>query len=1185
MGEFSGYDVLLATGAAVETSSVERKTETVQEKTTPAAPVTPNNIRQSSFTNVLNKYRSYTYNFTLAALKKDDVNFPERYRNSALDLVILKSGGKGTRGITANYINNQVVANSAPDTVSSSRGRGSDSFAARDPRRIDLSENQKNQELRNLGQELIDGFNKNSPGRFDLYIDNVEIETIMAFNKEGGTTLPTAIRFRVTEPYSINGFIEALHVSALAAGYNNYVQASFILKMEFIGYPDNDNESFKSAEIIEKTTRYFPIGFTGIEVDVGEEGTVYKCAAVPYNDKIFGNINVLKRSIPVSGKKIHEVLENLAKGINEQIKSDDQKSKTGQTIRDYNEYEIKFPVLTAGGYDKEKINLIGNSVITADFMNSDIFKFPKPGTIKEDISPSVNNPPQIQFSEGQNISEIIAAVIRDSEYIKTLLKEPPDESGFVKYFAIKSEIINKAEIDPVTRQPFQKFVYHVIPHNVHFTRIPTYGGEKFDSSKLELLSLREYNYIYTGENIDIINFKLNFNTLFFEAIPVALGNNDQPGGRTGATRSGLPDVKKTAENITEQSRDEIPTGSVKSVDVPIVKEGGNGSQRQDDPYYALARNFHSAMLNSTSMISGELEILGDPLFVVTGGIGNYNPKLESNLGQTIDGEANYLNREVLITINFRNPIDINPLEKGGMFYFESEKLPFSGVYRVTTVKSTFNNGIFKQRLDIIRIPGQIIGNVKSTNLEKLFVSTPKKNDITQPDTTLGENRQGIRPNDATNLESLGRGLPSPGLPGILSNFIGAIGGLGGQASGLLTQVSGAISRGIGSLAGSNSVFGGSIPGGIDQLASGIRLQASGLLTTAQSSLNSAASIVGAAKTLQSSFSISDAAGSLSSTIIEKSTAIGNLIGVPGSGIGEGASIKIDKQLTPIVQQLTENVNVAATDLIKTTAELPTSIAPITGQLNSIGNAAVATVTSLGNQASALISGVGDKITSLTAGIPTDPTALAAKFGINASQLSGLSPNLQSKVLAQMENLSKQIPEDTDLTLATARGLKLEHIPADKLGNIPATAPIVQAPKPEVDQAFLAEIIKTGGPQALANAFGVSDIKKISTDLLPTESIQSLVNQASSEIKNALTGISGNVNIADISSLQGKLSGASGLLNNVSNIKGSVESNLSSIVSKVGSVTPNIGNLTNSVSSKFGSISSGQSPLDKLFDEG
>ena len=1140
-------------------------------------------VVQSDKSNVLNKYRSSTYNFSLSALRKDIVNDPKQYRNSTLDFVIIQSGGKGTQGISTNV--------SAVDRVV-----GTEEIVTREGGRV-LARQTKNIIKQDFsGKDLVSSFNKNSPGRFDMFIDNVEIETLMAFSKEGGSTMPTTIKFKITEPYSINGFIEALHVSAVAAGYPSYAEASYLLKMDFVGYPDDDVRSFKGPTVIENSTRYFPIKFTGIEVEVGEKGTTYRCSAIPWSDAAFGQANVLKRPITMAGKKVADILKDFASKLNEQIADDDKKAKTSENSKIHDEYEIVFPVRTSNGFDYNQTNEIGGSDLETILRDSAIFKFPDPGKPQQTqtpqqkdaapeevkLHPSVGTPPQIQFAEKQNINEIISAVIRDSEYVKKILKQKKiDPNGFIDYFAIKADVTNKFEIDAVSRKPFQKFRYSIIPYKVHFTKIPSLADQKYLADNITRLSLREYNYIYTGKNVDILNFKLNFNTLFFEAMPAALSNNDQPGSRDAAGQSNDNKTQLTGANIANQQTDQNPTGGIKQVALNTIMDGANASQRSDDPYYNLARNMHSAIIDSkASMLSGEIDILGDPFYLVTGGIGNYDSTPSGVQGLTTDGEADHLQGEVLVTINFRNPIDIQPLNKGGTLYFESEKLPFSGVYRVLKVQNTFNEGVFKQRLEIIRYPGQIIGKTKETIVADTSQDTPKEGAQELPSTTAGVNQGGTPVSEADAMDLKMRGLPSPGLPGVLSNFTGAIGGLGGQVTNLLTQVSGAVTRGLNGLAGANSVFGGSIPGGVDQLASGIRLKASGLINSVQSG---AASVVQAGRTLESSFSVNGAANSLASDVTNKATAAANLIAIKGSGIGEGASILVNKSLSSISSQVSDST-VVASDLVKTTAQLPTDITLITGKIKDLSASALSSVSSLGQaDASKIISNVGNKITSLTSGLPTDPTAIAAKFGINPSQLSGLGGNLQSKVLSQLETLSKNIPEDTDLSIATAKGLSLNYVPSDKIKNIPATTSYLIAPKPELDQKFLAEITKTGGPQALANAFGVSDVKNISANLLPTESVKSLLTQVSSGIKNPLSSLSGNLNLPDVSALGSKLTGAKDLLNSVSPTLGSVESNLTSIASKVGNAGAEIRSLSNSVSSKFGSVTAGTSPLDKLFN--
>jgi hypothetical protein len=170
--------------------------------------------------NILNRYRSYTYNFTLAAVDKNHANSPENWRKSIQNYIILKSGGKGSSVISEENVVGQDVYKD--QTVY--RLKGPDSvekvFAGVDKTRA---------------QTLVKKFNESdSSGRFDFFIDNIEIDITMSAQKRGGFTLPTKIEFDVFEPYGIEGFIEALQVSAEAAGYENYVVASFLLLIDFM---------------------------------------------------------------------------------------------------------------------------------------------------------------------------------------------------------------------------------------------------------------------------------------------------------------------------------------------------------------------------------------------------------------------------------------------------------------------------------------------------------------------------------------------------------------------------------------------------------------------------------------------------------------------------------------------------------------------------------------------------------------------------------------------------------------------------------------------------------------------------------------------------------------------------------------------------------------------------------------
>jgi len=670
----------------------------------------PNNavsrVVASTATNVLSHYRSYTYNFTLATIDATSANDPTSYRSiNALNNVVLKSGGKGTRVINA-----------------TGKSFGDDA------------------------KTLVDGFNAYSPGQFDMFVENVEIESLTSFSERTGASLATNIKFEIIEPYSINGVIEALHVAAVAAGYPTYTDAVFVLATEFLGYPDTTELS--NVKNIDGATRFFPFKLTGIEVEVTERGTVYRVAGVPINEKAFGISNTLKEPVSMSGVTVKEILESLMTGLNAQVEDSDKKStKNPSANSKYDSYEIVFPtrdISKPGGWDYTKTNDIGNNPLLEVLVDKAIYNFPDPGkvTLKNNYNlegnpldqTAVYNPKdvQIQFAEKANVHEIISSVIRDSVYVRNLLKNLPDyidEYGYVKYFIVKLEVINTG-YDVVNRKPYQLFRYVVTPYDIHYTRVPNYYNTKIDPRKIQLQAHRVYNYIYTGQNTEVLNFKLNFNTLFFEAIPKAMGNSDAVPSKDGVKPG----------NTTEPKADEVDTptdanGKTKRTTVPnttdIQSVGGNAGANQIDPYTVLAKNMHNALINShASMISGEIDIVGDPFYLVTGGMGNYNPPIDKN-GNPITGEADHQLGEILINIIFNNPIDID--KDTGFMYFNKKQASFSGIYRVIKVTSIFKDGEFKQRLDVIRMAGQIDANVAASDPRTFLTSSANPQDTTTQD--------------------------------------------------------------------------------------------------------------------------------------------------------------------------------------------------------------------------------------------------------------------------------------------------------------------------------------------------------------------------------------------------------------------------------------------------------------------
>ena len=1187
---------------------------------------TDNNSEISDKSNILNSYRSVTYHFTIAALTQDNLKYPKSYRDSALKYVILSSKGKGPNAISSSIIPRKTTKD-VPDYIRDEDGKVDSVTTKKVPGEDDVS-----------GVDIVEGFNKESPGQFEMYVDDLEIDSIMAPNAQTGAALSTSIRFDVFEPLSVNGFIEALHTSAIAAGWSGYLNASYLLKIDFIGYPDNVD--LPEAESI-KATKYIPIKFTGAEMEVTEQGTRYRCKAIPFSEAGYGNPNQIYTDISFSGNSVKSVLENLFTAINKSVderEKKEQKSDSTNILRD--KYEIYFPKEPAIG-ESLKIektdsgNKIASEPINQILRENAIYKFPpkvssagggRGAAQAEQFSKQFRLNPrvsQIQFAKDSQITEIITAVIRDSNYLKKILENPhiaKDSKGMIDYFQI---IINMIPLGLDTTTNVHKYIYQflVVPYKVHYTRLPTQQSKPFSAKELLPFVKRTYNYIYTGKNTDVLNFKLNFNSLFFQASNPKMGNSDQSETASGAAPAGTQNksIPKDAASGAKSSPNDIaPILS----NGPSSSYGGRAGPARSDPYYQLAFNAHQAILESVNLLTAEVEIIGDPFYISTSGLSNYFSNVKQ-LGLSEDGEAIPSIAPVLCKINFQNPVDIDPVT--GQYSY-AELVSFSGVYQVIKCKNIFRNGTFRQQLKLLRFSGQINDDEADLPFERLlFTNDPKKGEQPRKDSAPADApKQGVKSNDIDLQNMINRGFPQASVAGPESNPLNQI---------------------------AKAAFGiGAVLGGIELLKGGLKLD-----------LNT---VVGLSSVAVGASSLLDQAGSVAKSILP-----GSASDLLKSDVTKSLSGSVG-QVSNLSNNLGVSLPASTNDILKTA----NGMAVTDGSGNPIltGAAALNPAGAVGN--------VSDKIGNINSlpssglspaqknaviadakakGIPVDQAlrnasmfgvnlpgvaasngSLAAKLGIDTSALSKLT-GVDSNLVDKMKQAAEAIPKNTDLGKIKSQGIIMGDMSADSFKNLPALPPILKAPLAAlpsrsvsstltaeqrtaviadakakgvpVDQALrnasmfginlkgltpeAQAIAISNNPQALAGntaalgALGISsaDITSGKFDTISKQMQQMnpgvpSLNDAMAGLKGALSSDKFKSGVANLSNGFGSV--ADGVTGGLANIGKSVEGLTGDIQSALGNPGTNLSlsDMGKTAIAKFGSLSSSVgSPLNKLMN--
>ena len=368
----------------------------------------------------------------------------------------------------------------------------------------------------------------------------------------------------------------------------------------------------------------------------------------------------------------------------------------------------------------DNANKIGTSKITGSFIDQgDVpfglskFTYDKDKKVYRSDKLSISNDfKTFTFAKGTSIERIIEELILVSDYGKAIAEFAKEGSdGEIPWFRIDTQVFlnEDKEAATATGEHPKLYVYRIYPYFVDASIFKAPNAPATGVKARAKRAVKEYNYIYTGLNKDILNFEIKLDNAYYKSISadIAEGSSAE---KLNAVDSAKPNesVKvKTADGVAGVKSD---SGSAQSLQSDAKDSGYSGGGRgTNTTAVRIARDFHEALVNSdVDLLTIELEIMGDPFFMADSGQGNYsalpNPLFKKSL--TIDNTPSHEQNEVLMNLNFRTPIDYK--DDGGM-EFPGDTQPvkaFSGLYRILQVENTITAGQFKQNIRAIRVLNQ-----------------------------------------------------------------------------------------------------------------------------------------------------------------------------------------------------------------------------------------------------------------------------------------------------------------------------------------------------------------------------------------------------------------------------------------------------------------------------------------------
>ena len=598
-------------------------------------------------------------------------------------------------------------------------------------------------------------------GKFDFFINNLVLNSVIGFEQGCNNTNVMNFSFDIIEPYSMGLFMLTLQQGAQANGWDNWRECPFVLTIDFRG-----NTETGLIKNIPNTARQIPFSFVDLQMTASERGSVYKCTAMPWNQiALTDDVANTKSDSSAVGATVQEILQSGENSLQAVLNQRMREMEKQGIVKKADEYLILFPEDVASSADGSQsadntedtstateaitdtpnaaslysvlgvsrsktnqtlvqdagnCNTIGKASLGFDEKRKGDPSFGRDHDIY-DSKTGVFNPgkfkidgksTEMRFSQDTSIPAAINQVILQSNFVNTTLDSSKiTASGFREWYRISHKVYTIADTQLNTGLKPRLIVYQVVPYKAHASRLlpPGVKGPGFKS--LENEAVKQYEYIYTGHNVDIIRFDIKFVNGFvyiMGADGLTKTQDKVTANQTGAQEPDkttnvkfMPDGKPISKEVG------ITPTILKWVNTLTGQDRGGGGGQEGEAQRA-AKLFNQAINNPFDMYNLDMTIIGDPYYIAQSGTGNYtSEQATSNLNT--DGSVNYESGEVDILVKFRTPIDIN--QSTGLYNFggTSKTAPvvqFSGLYCVQTITSTFVDGKFTQTLTGFRRPTQ-----------------------------------------------------------------------------------------------------------------------------------------------------------------------------------------------------------------------------------------------------------------------------------------------------------------------------------------------------------------------------------------------------------------------------------------------------------------------------------------------
>ena len=628
------------------------------------------------------EFVDYSYDYT-AQTEGDGASVNSQSRNNPLD-----EYANYSYGITLSYLNltkyNEIVLN------------GED-FIASDGEVLVSSAGRRND------YDMV----RNEYFSNDMYFESLKMLTVIGYNSRTRGSNVVEINFTIVEPYSIK-FLDNILRIANKEGIRAWDQMPFVLKVDFFA---NTTEDGPLNDPIVELGKRICIKIIDIRIKLTHKGTEYYCTAIPMSHvALLQTVGTVPITLEVKAKNVKDYFDsqgdpgNVGDPIREPRQTDNEElgfSVTETTERDRSVSQTNSLPAALNKWQKrlveknhQKVADEYNFVIDDEIANATIvYKGGTPFRNLPSDSDKIDYDTLVdKINAGASIIDVINDVVYASTFYQDQLKS---DSKTVDNVPMKAhKILTTIEYGPEEYDEIRKQYKKIITYYVKSVKYYNQKSPHIKRSTPDFVN-KEYNYMYTGQNQQILDLQIDFNTMFYTAI-TALELKDEKASAHQPNRESIKDSIK---------KDKLDPGESDKIDPlkinPVSSQPGNAKQKNLNRKSIEAGDLQESMMSNSrgDMINVKLKIHGDPDLIKQDEV-YYPPGYGSGTSIVMDAG------EIFAHLFFKTPEDLDQevgLYEGIYNYEENNQNSFSGKYKIITVDNVFERGQFVQILDMIRL--------------------------------------------------------------------------------------------------------------------------------------------------------------------------------------------------------------------------------------------------------------------------------------------------------------------------------------------------------------------------------------------------------------------------------------------------------------------------------------------------